>query len=358
MSIERRYPLLKHAHSEYAGIAEDETITGEWTFARDDDWAFIVQSTTPVSLWIDTSPPAADTGKWALGFNAGEAFILGYNDALSAYRAPYVAARLTGFDVDYVQYNATSHRFQLNNRTTRLGTFDVDSSGSHRLMVSAPGTTGSAYVGFYENDLTTRKGHVGYGAPGNDILYLWQEEASGLLALISAGDIILQTTATGGIVLDVAGSTDEWTLANDGSIAHLTSATTPHSITGTNNGAYTFLLDNDSNGTGNAARVSVSSGDSNAAFFVAGSGRTSAVLTGGPTGAQSVIRNLGAYPLILGTNNTAYFQIPSDGGMAITDGIAAPATLAGWAKIYVDSADGDLKVKFGDGTVKTIATDT
>jgi hypothetical protein len=44
--------------------------------------------------------------------------------------------------------------------------------------------------------------------------------------------------------------------------------------------------------------------------------------------------------------------------MAIVDGITAPTTVLGKTFIYVDTADGDLKVKFGDGTVKTIATDT
>lgn len=44
--------------------------------------------------------------------------------------------------------------------------------------------------------------------------------------------------------------------------------------------------------------------------------------------------------------------------LAITDGITAPTTAPGSAQIYVDSADGDLKIKFGDGTVKTIVTDT
>jgi len=43
---------------------------------------------------------------------------------------------------------------------------------------------------------------------------------------------------------------------------------------------------------------------------------------------------------------------------ALEDGITAPSTILGKALIYVDTADGDLKVKFGDGTVKTIATDT
>jgi hypothetical protein len=42
----------------------------------------------------------------------------------------------------------------------------------------------------------------------------------------------------------------------------------------------------------------------------------------------------------------------------LVDGITAPSTAGGYARIYVDSADGDLKVKFGDGTVKTIATDS
>src|SRR5690606_28803733 len=44
--------------------------------------------------------------------------------------------------------------------------------------------------------------------------------------------------------------------------------------------------------------------------------------------------------------------------LLVEDGVSAPATRTGYASIYVDSADGDLKVKFGDGTVKTIVTDT
>lgn len=42
----------------------------------------------------------------------------------------------------------------------------------------------------------------------------------------------------------------------------------------------------------------------------------------------------------------------------LVDGITAPATITGHAVMYVDNADGDLKIKFGDGTVKTIVTDT
>lgn len=46
------------------------------------------------------------------------------------------------------------------------------------------------------------------------------------------------------------------------------------------------------------------------------------------------------------------------GSIKITDGVTAPGTIAGFASIYVDSVDGDLKIKFGDGTVKTIVVDT
>lgn len=44
--------------------------------------------------------------------------------------------------------------------------------------------------------------------------------------------------------------------------------------------------------------------------------------------------------------------------LGIVDGITAPSTVSGVAQIYVDTSDGDLKIKFGDGTVKTIVVDT
>lgn len=44
--------------------------------------------------------------------------------------------------------------------------------------------------------------------------------------------------------------------------------------------------------------------------------------------------------------------------LRLADGITAPSAQSGSATIYVDSADGDLKVVFSDGVVKTIVTDT
>lgn len=44
--------------------------------------------------------------------------------------------------------------------------------------------------------------------------------------------------------------------------------------------------------------------------------------------------------------------------LSIADGITAPVADATNALIYVDSADGDLKVRFKDNTTKVIVADT
>jgi hypothetical protein len=51
-------------------------------------------------------------------------------------------------------------------------------------------------------------------------------------------------------------------------------------------------------------------------------------------------------------------RVWQDRGVGIVDGVSTPATRSGWGIFYIDSADGDLKFKFGDGTIKTLATDT
>ena len=47
-----------------------------------------------------------------------------------------------------------------------------------------------------------------------------------------------------------------------------------------------------------------------------------------------------------------------DEEIKIKDGITAPDTLTGYGQIYIDEDDGDLKIKFGDGTVKVIRFDS
>jgi hypothetical protein len=53
----------------------------------------------------------------------------------------------------------------------------------------------------------------------------------------------------------------------------------------------------------------------------------------------------------------AAYGLHSGTYISVADGVAAPAAVTGRARIYVDTADGDLKIVFGDGTVKTIVTD-
>jgi len=60
----------------------------------------------------------------------------------------------------------------------------------------------------------------------------------------------------------------------------------------------------------------------------------------------------------LGTTALRYLNGFFSGHLGIGDGITAPSATVGLAKLFVDSADGDLKVIFGDGTVKTISADT
>jgi len=44
--------------------------------------------------------------------------------------------------------------------------------------------------------------------------------------------------------------------------------------------------------------------------------------------------------------------------LILTDGVTAPTSTSGQAQIYVDTADGDLKIRFGDGFTATIQTDS
>lgn len=82
---------------------------------------------------------------------------------------------------------------------------------------------------------------------------------------------------------------------------------------------------------------------------------TSLSILAGATGGLSIAATTGTTLTVSSTDGAS---IRTDGGMAIKDGITAPSATAGYAKIFVDTADGDLKIIFGDGTTKTIVTDT
>ena len=61
------------------------------------------------------------------------------------------------------------------------------------------------------------------------------------------------------------------------------------------------------------------------------------------------------------TDNASYVELDGvviGGTLGIRDGCTAPSAVPGMAFVYVDQADGDLKIRFGDGTTKTIVTDS
>ena len=82
------------------------------------------------------------------------------------------------------------------------------------------------------------------------------------------------------------------------------------------------------------------------------------------SGYQMVVQNAAANSQFRFLKNgsvgygTLLLSLTDDGALGIPDGITAPAAATGLAKLYVDTADGDLKVIFADGTVKTIVVDT
>ena len=63
-----------------------------------------------------------------------------------------------------------------------------------------------------------------------------------------------------------------------------------------------------------------------------------------------------ALRLIIRTvNNILAGNMPA---MLLQDNVPAPQYAPGKITFYVDATDGDLKCVFGDGTIKTITTDT
>lgn len=92
-------------------------------------------------------------------------------------------------------------------------------------------------------------------------------------------------------------------------------------------------------------------------LLASGSGGAMAFWTGGANAAAERLRISPSGNVGIGTTSPSV-KLQVAGAIAIADGMTAPSTLSGYALLYVDSSDGDLKVKFGDGTVKTIVTDS
>lgn len=79
----------------------------------------------------------------------------------------------------------------------------------------------------------------------------------------------------------------------------------------------------------------------------AGSAYAGALLSGGPTGESASITTTGAYPLVLGTNNTARVILDTSGNLSATGnilagGVASPELGAGYGNIQIGGASGAI----------------
>jgi hypothetical protein len=75
-------------------------------------------------------------------------------------------------------------------------------------------------------------------------------------------------------------------------------------------------------------------------------------------GVGIIIQHGGAWRFVLEASYDSITLNAPVNILPLTDGVVAPGAIPGTAQIYVDIADGDLKVIFGDGIVKTLAIDT
>lgn len=121
------------------------------------------------------------------------------------------------------------------------------------------------------------------------------------LIITSAGNVVL-TPPTSGVALTVGG--------------------------GPQAGGITSLISNTSAANLDTARIAISANNTNVALYAVNAATVAGVINGGPVGAQSVLRNLGAYPLVFGTNNNYAGQIDAN-QLWTVNGVAGSALTVG-----------------------------
>jgi len=104
-------------------------------------------------------------------------------------------------------------------------------------------------------------------------------------------------------------------------------------------------------------RIIITQVNSSDEVVVSGFDRPSSTYKNVNIGGGAYVRPIFNGTVSLGETNKKWSNVVSE-QLQIEDGITAPGTVSGFASLYIDSADGDLKIKFGDGTVKTIVTDS
>lgn len=83
-------------------------------------------------------------------------------------------------------------------------------------------------------------------------------------------------------------------------------------------GGLTTTISNTSGADGDISRIQVSTSTSAVALYAAPTTQSTAIVTGGPVGAQSVLRNLGNYPIVFGTSNIMRGFVNGAGNWALS----------------------------------------
>ncbi len=191
-------------------------------------------------------------------------------------------------------------------------------------------------------------------------LDIWSTTAQGLTA---TNDLHLRTTSTSEIRLQTNGNNTRFTAKSDGKIGVGTTEPDSQVHIFNDESDPVLHLENDKSPYPEAILK-----------VTAGAGNGGITTCSNPGGTRTKIGTYSNHNLYFITNNTEKITVESggdvgigvlypdekldiDGAICIKDGMSAPQTHAGKASIYVDSADGNLKIKFGNGTVKTIVTD-
>jgi hypothetical protein len=247
--------------------------------------------------------------------------------------------------------------------TTFSGTTSVtkDQNAATRFLVQNPNAGATAYSEIYTaSDVANF--HLYTVSSGNVATYCGLSEAS-LNELVSTGNGLLINQAGVKSIYLATNSTTRFTLNGSGNIGV---GTTDIEAWHTSFKAIEFAdtaISSQTDGTlmfhsnyyYDGANKYKATGAA-ASYYISGGTHVFRVAPGGT--ADTAITWTTALTIDNSGNSTFSGSASLGACLMLPDGQTAPSATSGKAKIYVDTADGDLKVIFGDGTIKTIVTDT
>jgi hypothetical protein len=209
-------------------------------------------------------------------------------------------------------------------RITAAGGVTIAKPTSGNALIAAGAD--SQPVAIFNGSVTSTKSYgvqINAGTTAADFAINVNNQVGGALmgvygdgSFFAGPNFAVRITAAGGMT--IAQPTSGAALAITGAGAYA-----PLTITDTGGGQLDAITINNSGAAnGDNARWAMSAGTVSVACFAAPPANTAAIVTGGPTGGQGVLRVLGAgFPLVFGTNQTYRGQIDGNGAWVI----AAPS---------------------------------